>query len=64
MITYKTDGPIGIYVIYLCNHIPSATVTHDQGETYVTVPFDDNDMLLAYLDESGYEHSIYQTTAK
>jgi hypothetical protein len=62
-ITYQTDGPTGIYVMYLCDEIPSAIVTHDQGVTYVTVPDADNAALLEYFRDRGYEHTVFKIEA-
>lgn len=59
-ITYETDGPEGIYVMYLCSQIPSADVTHDQGHTYVSVPYEDDEALREYFGEEGYTYTIYR----
>jgi len=58
MKTYETDGPHGIYVMYLCNSIPSADVKHDQGRTLITVPEEDDEALREYLGEVGYEYRL------
>jgi hypothetical protein len=60
MKTYETDGPNGIYVMYLCNEIPSADVKHDQGRTYVTIPDEDDKALRDYFEDRGYTYSIFR----
>jgi hypothetical protein len=63
MKTYETDGPTGIYVMYLCNSVPSADIKHDQGKTYITVPDEDDALLRAELEERGYTFSIFRDVA-
>jgi hypothetical protein len=58
--TYETDGPTGIYVMYLCNCVPSADITHEQGKTYITVPDKDDELLRSELSERGYTYSLYR----
>lgn len=60
MKTYESDGPVGISVMYLCNGIPSANVTHEQGRTYISVPDEDDAALRDYLGECGYTYSIFK----
>ena len=58
MKTYETDGPRGIYVMYLCNGIPKADVKHCGPTTYITVPDEDEKELIAYLKDQGYTYTL------
>ena len=61
MKTYETDGPHGIYVMYLCNCIPSADVKHEDDKTFITVPDEDDALLKEELEERGYTFKLVET---
>jgi hypothetical protein len=54
-VKYEVEGLGGIYCVYLCNAIPSADYKRDGDKMLVTVPTEDDDELVAYMTECGYE---------
>ena len=60
MKTYETDGPKGIFVMYLCNCVPMADVKQVDGKTIITVPDEDDTLLKEELEERGYTFKLVE----